>query len=146
METSREVSHIHEVVVDAPFLDESTLRSGDKVVHERAKAGRQHLGDDFSNSMNEANGAEVPDFFRPILLWYEHNVGRVEPVKVCRLEATKLVDDSHYIHFDNLPTFLEEASCETIRSLGLVTWHKINGRFDLVFGDVVVNASEVNHP
>ena len=68
METSRKVSHIHEVVVDALFLDEGTLRSGDKVVHERAKVGRQHLGDDFSNSMDEANGAEEigsPRFLPP---------------------------------------------------------------------------------
>jgi hypothetical protein len=36
VEAFGEVSHIDEVVVNAPLLDESTLGVGDEVVHQRA--------------------------------------------------------------------------------------------------------------
>lgn len=80
MQPTRKVSNIHEIVVDAPRFDESTLGVGDEGGHVRAKPDREHLRDDLGDRMDEANGPKVDDALRPIFLGKQHNIRRVEPV------------------------------------------------------------------
>ena len=73
--------------MDASFFYESTLRIGDQVVHEWGKTNRQHLGNDLGDSVNEADGAEVPNpsapsFFGSKTIFAEFSQCRLD---VCRL-------------------------------------------------------------
>jgi hypothetical protein len=62
---SCEILDIEKVVMYAPPLYQCTLGIGNKVVHERAEADGKHLGDDFCNSVDEANRPII----RNLLLW-----------------------------------------------------------------------------
>ena len=57
MQFSRQVSDIHEVVMDASLFYEGALGVRDKVVHMRGHLGSHRLGNYLRKSVNEANGA-----------------------------------------------------------------------------------------
>ena len=114
MEPPRKIPHIHEIVMDASCLDESTLRVGDKVEHVVAKTDGKDLCNDLGNSMNQTNWTVVGDFFSSILLWEQYNVGRVDPMKVGRAEVTVAKDGLHNIMPDGGPTTLEGKPGEAI--------------------------------
>lgn len=130
MKPSRKISDIHEVVVNTPLFEESTLRVGDKVIHERTKPGSKHLGNDLGNSVNETDRAVVHNLLRSILLGQQNDVCRIEPVEVCCLEVGELMDYPHDVILNYVPTFLEEGADESIRPRRLVSRHEVNGRFD----------------
>jgi hypothetical protein len=52
VESSGKVLDIEEIIVYTPFLDESTLRVGDKLIHERRKPKSKHFGNDLGNGMD----------------------------------------------------------------------------------------------
>lgn len=79
----------------------------------------EHLGDNLGNGMNKADGSEVGDAFRAILLRQKHNVGRVDPVKVGTLEWPKVVNHAHGILLDNLPAVFEKHPGPGALSLGI---------------------------
>ena len=82
MEAACKVSNVHEVVMNASLLYESTLGVGYEVVNVWAKPRCKHLGDNLGNGMDEANGPEISDVFCPILLGQKHNISGVEPLEV----------------------------------------------------------------
>lgn len=53
MKPSCNVPHIHEVSMNTPCFNESTLCVGDKGVHVRAKMDSKDLCNDFGNCMDE---------------------------------------------------------------------------------------------
>lgn len=56
LEPTCKVPNVHEVLMDAPLLDESTLGVGNRAVHEQPETNGRHLGYDLHNGMTEANG------------------------------------------------------------------------------------------
>lgn len=67
LEPTCKVPNVHEVVMDAPLLDESTLGVGNKVVHEQPEKNGRPLGYDLYNGMTEANGRLWEIFSAPLL-------------------------------------------------------------------------------
>jgi hypothetical protein len=114
--------------MDAPLLDESTLSVGHKIIHQWCEASGKHLGDDFSNGMNQANRPIVIYLFGPIFLWQEHNVGRVDPLEMSYMEVIELMNGTHNILFNDGPTFFEECTGETIGPGRFIGGHLVNGK------------------
>jgi hypothetical protein len=54
--------------VNAPFLDECTLRIRDKLIHKWPKLNCEHLGNDLRDRMNQAYGPKVGDLLGPSFL------------------------------------------------------------------------------
>ena len=52
VESSCKVADIHEVIMNASSLNESTLSIGNKVIHMRRKAEGNHFSDDLCNAMD----------------------------------------------------------------------------------------------
>ena len=71
----------------ASFLDESTLRIGNKVRHVRSETCGHHLCNDLGNRMDEAYGPKLRNVLCPLFLWNEGNICRVEPVEVGDVEG-----------------------------------------------------------
>lgn len=80
LEPSRQVTHVHKIIMDTSFLNEGALCVGDKRGHVGGKPSGHHLSDDLSNRVNETDWPEVGDVLRPIFFRDEGNVSRVEPV------------------------------------------------------------------
>ena len=135
MKAPREVSNIHEVVVDAPCFDESTLSVGDEGGHMRSKPYGEHFCNDLGDSMNETDGSIIDDALRPILLGKQHNIRRIEPVKICCVEGVKALNHPHEVVLDDAPTLLEEEAGEAIRPRRLVARHAIYRLDDLLRGE-----------
>ena len=66
MQQTSQVADVHEVIMDTPFLDESTLSIGNDVGHVKSKASGHHLSYDLCHNMNKTYGPEVRDVLRPI--------------------------------------------------------------------------------
>ena len=68
MKTLSKVTDIHEVIMDAPRFDESTLGIGDESGHVRGKPDGEHFCNYLGKSVDEANGSIVDDPLQPFLL------------------------------------------------------------------------------
>jgi hypothetical protein len=126
MKPSGEVLHIEKVIMYASLFDEHTLHIGDKIIHEQAKAKSKHFGYNPPNGMNKANGAEVGDLLRPILLGEKSNIHEIKPMKILRMKVTEEVNHPHKVPFYYAPTLLEENPGKAIRAGSLVARHLEN--------------------
>jgi hypothetical protein len=53
----RKIAYIHKVIVNASFLDESTLCVGDRAIHGRGKRESKHFDNNFGGCIDKANGS-----------------------------------------------------------------------------------------
>jgi hypothetical protein len=90
--------------MDSSRLDESTLTWGDNVVHLWAEPPSHGFSNDLRDHVDEADGTEVRDRFRTVLLWQEHDVGIVDDVKIRCQQLGEGTDDSHKVGLDHIPT------------------------------------------
>lgn len=65
-------------------------------------------------------------------------------MEVLRVQITEKVDDPHHVFFNDGPTSFEESVGEAIRPGCLISRHLINGAFDLLLRDGVINDRQVN--
>jgi hypothetical protein len=140
VEPLSKILHIHEIIMDAPFLDEGTLGIGDNIIHEWSKADGNQLGNDFGDSVDQAYGPIVGDFLGPLFLWKENNVSRVDPLEVCNMEVIEIVDDSHDVFLDGAPTPLKKGSGEAIGTGSFIGRHLRNCFEDFLFRKRFINA------
>jgi hypothetical protein len=98
-------------------------------------AGGKHLGDDFSDFMNKANGPKVRDLFRTFFFRQKGNICGVEPMETMHMKLPEMVNDRHYIILDGAPTLLEKCSRKTVGTGGFVTRHLGDGSQDLFLGE-----------
>ena len=86
MQPVSQVADVHEVIVDTPFLDESTLSIGNEVGHVKSKAGGHHLNNDLCNSMNKTYGPKVGYVLCPSFLGMRAMLAELSQ---CRLETRR---------------------------------------------------------
>jgi hypothetical protein len=66
-------------------------------------------------------------------------------MQVLRMKVPEKMNDPHKIHFDNLPTRLEESSGVPIGPRGLITRHVLDSEFNLILREGVANAMQIRH-
>ena len=132
MQTSCGVPDLHNVVMDASGFNECTLTVGDKVINLRAEAACHHFGNDLWDDVNQADRPEVRYGGSPIYLWQEGNVGRVDDMEVAHGQLRKGINYPHKVRLDDLLAGGEESRGKTIRHRGLVFWHVLNSKPDLL--------------
>ena len=94
--------------------------------------------------MDEANRPKIADPIRAFFLGKESNVCGIQPMEFFGIKFAKEVDNSDDVNFDDVPTFLEERTRETIRVGCLVTWHVVDRIFDLLLGEWFTKTLKVN--
>jgi hypothetical protein len=140
---SRIVVDKHEVVMNAPRLDESALGVGNNVIHARGQTAGEDFGHDLCKTMDEANWSKVGDFLRPIFLWKKENVGGVKPMQVVGVEIGESLYNRHDVKFNNIPTSLEEFATEPIRPGSLIGRHVPNGILHLILRKRIIQPVQV---
>lgn len=137
------VSHMHEIIMNAPSFYESTLGVGDKSIHVGGQPQGENFGNDLGDGVNQTNRPVIGNAFLTLLLGQEHNIGGVEPLKVGRVEGVEAVNDPHDVVFGKSPTLFEEQSGETVRSGGLVTRHFLDCRQNLLLSDWAIELMQI---
>jgi hypothetical protein len=95
--------HQHEIIMQASTTHKSTLLHPDHLGKDRCNSVGQHLGHQLCHAMYQANGPEIPDLFRAILLWQKSDKGLVDRPKSTVVQAGEGVEGFHDICFDDVP-------------------------------------------
>ena len=121
--------------MDASCFDEGALGVGDEIFHMRAKPQGEHLRNNLSNCMDEANGPIVSDPLRTIFLGQEHIISGVEPMEVVHMQIGEIIDHKHNLCLNDVPTFFEENARESVRARSFVSWKLMYCSTDLLLAE-----------
>ena len=116
----------------------------DQLVHERRETTRQHLSEQLSKAVDQANWSVIVYGGGILSLAKEHQICLIHQVKTLTVQRPEGVESPNDIVFDDRPGCTVEQTGKPVRSRGLIGRHVNNGLPNFLLRKAMVNGFTVN--